>query len=109
MRTFNDVVTWYRNWLDKQKLPQESADEVVYSYFNDLTSVQTQILFDFILFWDNIVVKHDSVSVEENFKNWIKENNVDENDLTQQQTKIIKAYKNITFLMDTQADNLINV
>lgn len=109
MKTFDDVVTWYRNWLDTQKLPQQSADEVLYGYFNDLTSTQTKILFDFILFWENIVVKHDSISVEENFKNWIKDNKVNVNDLSKEEVKIIKAYKNITFLMDTEADELVTI
>lgn len=99
------LTSWYQNWLDKNKLPQQSADEVVYGLFNELDTHQIHVLFSFIFVWE-YNVEHQDLEVTECYNLWLKENNLSHEDFENKRSKIseddwkkYKQFKTIIFEM----------
>lgn len=81
------LTSWYQDWLDKNKLPQQSADEVVYGLFNQLDNYQTHTLFAFIFVW-GFNIKHENLEVTECYNLWLKERNLEHQDFENHSSKI---------------------
>lgn len=106
----NEITDWYQNWLTTNKLPQLSADELLHAHFYQnpdvaLNEAQVKIVKDFIIVWDKMVDLDSELSVAENFKTWLTEEKITAEELdnveslSESQRDVVKAFKNIIFLV----------
>ena len=101
----SELCNWYQNWLDKNKLPQLSADELLIS--NDVNEIplllenQKIIVEDFIIVWNKCEQYDESHDLNLCFKKWLSQENIEASSrLSHNQKRTITAFKNMMVLIN---------
>lgn len=108
----SELATWYREWLDINKLPQLSADELLATNFfgnqKILSNDQEEVVRSFSLVWDQIQQIDPNLSISENYKVWLKNEKIsdiivsDHLFLSDNQKKLISAFEKIIELVEVK-------